>query len=282
MLFTHSNFITRLSPFMIRLAINGALGRVGRIVGALALESGKFTVAAAIESSKSPSLGKDYGELLGREPAGVAVTSSLARKADVLVDFSTPAAAMRRLAECVKTKTPAVICTTGLADEDRSALEEASKKIAVLHAPNTSLGVTALLQAVPGLAKLLGDAYDIEIVEAHHRGKKDAPSGTAVILAERIAAATGRSWPADFTFGRKGKENVRGPVEIGIHAVRGGGIVGEHSVIFASDDDVITVTHRAGSRDLFARGALRAAEFAAHAKPGRYGMGDVLTQPSPA
>jgi len=263
---------------MIKLAINGALGRMGRAVGILALESGKFAIAAAIEAPKSPGIGKDYGTLLGREAAGVAVASSLARKADVLVDFSTPAASMVRLAECVKTKTAAVFCTTGLEDAERRKIRDASKRIAVVQASNTSVGVAALLRAVPDLAKLLGDAYDIEIVETHHRGKKDAPSGTAVTLAERLAGATGRAWPADFTFGRKGKELARGPIEVGIHAVRAGGIIGEHSVIFASDDDVLTVTHRAGSRDLFARGALRAAEFAAHASPGLYGMEDVLTQ----
>jgi 4-hydroxy-tetrahydrodipicolinate reductase len=261
---------------MIRLAINGALGRMGRAVGALALESGKFAVAAALESPQSPSIGQDYGALLGREPAGVAVGSSLAKKADVLVDFSTPAAAMLRLAECVKTKTAAVVCTTGLGEAERERLRDAGKKIAVVQASNTSVGVAALMRAVPDLAKLLGDAYDVEIVETHHRGKKDAPSGTAVSLAERLAGATGRSWPADFTFGRKGNTGARGAVEIGIHAVRAGGVIGEHTVIFASDDDVITVTHRAGSRDLFARGALRAAEFAARAKPGLYGMDDVL------
>ena len=265
---------------MIRLAINGALGRMGRTVGALALESGKFEVAAAIESPSTPAQGKDYGTLLGREPAGLALSSSLARKADVLIDFSTPAATMLRLGECVKTKTAAVVCTTGLGDGDQAKLKEASKKIAVVQASNTSVGVAALMQAVPELARLLGDAYDIEIVESHHRGKKDAPSGTAVTLAEKLASATGRSWPADFTFGRKGKTGDRGAVEVGIHAVRAGGIVGEHSVIFASDDDTIVVTHRAGSRDLFARGALRAAEFASHAKAGLYSMQDVLTQPS--
>ncbi len=263
---------------MIRIAINGALGRMGRAVGNLALESGGFAVAAAIEAPASPSIGKDYGTLLGREPAGVALTSTLGRTSEVLVDFSTPAAAMARLAECVKSKTAAVICTTGLGDAEGAKIREASKRIAVVRASNTSVGVAALLRAVPELARILGDAYDIEIVETHHRGKKDAPSGTAVSLAERIADATGRAWPADFTFGRKGSENVRGPVEIGIHAVRAGGVVGEHSVIFASEDDVITVTHRAGSRDLFARGALRAAAFAARAKPGLYGMEDVLTK----
>jgi 4-hydroxy-tetrahydrodipicolinate reductase len=267
---------------MIRLAINGALGRMGRAVGTLALESGLFDVAAAIEAPKSPSLGKDYGTLLGREPMGVAVSPSLARKADVLVDFSTPAASMLRLAECVKTKTAAVIGTTGLGDAERRKIKDASKKISILQASNTSVGVTALLRAVPELAKLLGDAYDIEIVEMHHRAKKDAPSGTAVTLAERMARETGRTWPDDFKFGRSGDSLVRGPLEIGIHAVRGGGVVGEHTVIFASDDDVITVTHRAGSRDLFARGALRAAAFVARAKPGLYAMEDVLTQPAPA
>jgi 4-hydroxy-tetrahydrodipicolinate reductase len=189
---------------------------------------------------------------------------------------------MLRLAECVKTKTPAVVCTTGLGDAERKKIRDASKRIAVVQASNTSVGVAAMLRVVPDLAKLLGDAYDVEIVEMHHRGKKDAPSGTAVTLGERIAGGTGRTWPDDFTFGRKGKDLSRGPIEIGLHAVRGGGVVGEHSVIFASDDDVITVTHRAGSRDLFARGALRAAAFAARAKPGVYGMEDVLTQPPPA
>jgi len=267
---------------MIRIAINGALGRMGRAVGRLALESRDFEVAAAIESPQSPSLGKDYGTLLGREALGVAVSSSLARKADVLVDFSTPAAAMLRLAECLKTKTAAVLCTTGLGDGDRRKIKDASKKIPILQASNTSVGVTALLRAVPELAKLLGDAYDIEIVETHHRAKRDAPSGTAVSLAERLARETGRAWPDDFKFGRKGDSGVRGPLEIGIHAVRAGGVVGEHKVIFASDDDVIEVTHRAGSRDLFARGALRAAAFVARAKPDLYGMEDVRTQPPPA
>lgn len=266
---------------MIRLAINGALGRMGRVVGALALESGKFELIAAVESPQSPSLGQDYGTLLGRGRAGVEVEPTLIRKANVLVDFSTPAAAMLRLAECVKLKTAAVICTTGLGDGESGRIRDASKKIAVLQASNTSVGVAALMRAVPELARLLGDAYDIEIVETHHRGKKDAPSGTAVSLAERLAAATGRTWPSDFTFGRKGSDKPRGALEIGIHAVRAGGVIGEHTVLFASDDDAITVTHRAGSRDLFARGALRAAEFAARAKPGLYGMNDVLTQPSP-
>jgi 4-hydroxy-tetrahydrodipicolinate reductase len=188
---------------------------------------------------------------------------------------------MRRLAECVKLKTAAVLCTTGLGEAEGRKIREASKRIAVLQASNTSVGVAALLRAIPDLARLLGDAYDIEIIETHHRGKKDAPSGTAVTLAERLAAATGRAWPADFTFGRKGNTGERGAVEVGVHAVRAGGVIGEHTVLFASDDDLITVTHRAGSRDLFARGALRAAAFAAKAKPGLYGMNDVLTQPSP-
>jgi len=263
---------------MIRLAINGALGRMGRALGNLALESGHFAVAAAIEAPASPAVGKDYGTLLGREPLGLAVAASLGRKVDVLVDFSNPGASMLRLAECVKTKSPAVICTTGLGDGERRKIKEASKRIPILVAPNTSVGIAALLRAIPDLAKLLGDTYDIEIVEAHHRGKRDAPSGTAVSLAEALAGATGRTWPDDFNFGRKGETGERPPLQIGVHAIRGGGIVGEHTVIFASEDDVITVTHRAGTRDLFARGALRAAAFLAHAKPGLYGMGDVLAK----
>jgi len=264
---------------MIRIAINGALGRMGRAVGRLALESREFAVAAALEAPGSPSLGKDYGSALGGEPSGVKVADRLDRKVDALVDFSIPAASLARLEECVRTKSPAVVCTTGFADGQRRTIQAAAKKIPVLLSPNMSVGVAALLKAVPELAKLLGDAYDIEIVETHHRGKRDAPSGTAASLAERLAAATGRTWPDDFKFGRKGDSGGRGPLEIGIHAVRGGGVVGEHTVIFASDDDVIEVTHRAGSRDLFARGALRAAAFVARAKPGLYSMEDILTQP---
>src|SRR6185295_14735924 len=155
------------------------------------------------------------------------------------------------LEECVKTKSPAVVCTTGFADGQRRTIQAAARKIPVLISPNMSVGVAALLKAVPELARLLGEAYDIEIVETHHRGKRDAPSGTAVSLAQRLASVTGRVWPDDFKFGRKGETGARSPREIGIHAVRGGGVVGEHTVIFASDDDVIEVIHRAGSRDLF-------------------------------
>jgi 4-hydroxy-tetrahydrodipicolinate reductase len=265
---------------MIRIAINGALGRMGRAVGRLALESRKFSVAAALEAPGSPSLGEDYGSALGREPLGVALAARLDRKVDALVDFSTPEASLARLEECVRTKSPAVVCTTGFADGQRRTIRAAAKKIPVLLSPNMSVGVAALLRAVLELARLLGDSYDIEIVETHHRRKRDAPSGTAVSLAERLAAATGRAWPGDFRFGRKGTSAGRSPLEIGIHAIRAGGVVGEHTVIFASDDDVIEVTHRAGSRDLFARGALRAAAFVARAKPGLYGMEDVLMQPA--
>jgi 4-hydroxy-tetrahydrodipicolinate reductase len=260
---------------MLRLAINGALGRMGRTVGLLALDGGS-EVVAALEAPGASTQGQDYGSLLGRKATGVKVASSLTRRADALIDFSTPAATVLRLAECVKTKTPAVICTTGLGDAETRKIRESAKTIAILQASNTSVGIAALGRAVPELAKLLGDAYDVEIVEAHHKGKKDAPSGTAVTLAQKLAAATGRTWPGDFTFGRKGGDAKRRDREVGIHAVRGGGIVGEHTVIFASDDDVISVTHRAGSRDLFARGALRAAEFVAKAPAGLYGMEDAL------
>lgn len=266
---------------MIRIAINGALGRMGRATGRLALEGGRFSVAAAIESPGSPDLGKDYGTLIGRDPIGVAVAASLERRVDALVDFSTPEASLARLGDCVRTSSPAVVCTTGFGEAHRKAIREAAKKIPVLLASNTSVGVAALVGAATELAKKLGEGYDIEIVEAHHRRKKDAPSGTAVSLAERLAEALGRRWPQDFTFGRKGDAGPRGPREIGIHAVRAGGIVGEHKIIFASEDDAIEIVHRAGSRDLFARGALRAAAFVARAKAGLYAIEDVLTQPPP-
>ncbi|MBI4563535.1 MAG: 4-hydroxy-tetrahydrodipicolinate reductase [Planctomycetes bacterium] len=260
----------------LRLAINGALGRMGRALGLLVLQEPGFEIAAALEAPGSPAAGQDYGTLLGRAPLSVAVSDSLKARVDALVDFSTPVASLARLEECVKTGSPAVICTTGFDEDQRRCLRSAADRIPVLVASNTSVGIAALLRHLPALARELGDRFDIEIIEMHHRRKKDAPSGTAVTVAEAIARETGRSFPADFTFGRRGAPGEKPPREIGVHAVRGGGVIGEHTVLFASEDEVIAVTHRAGSRDLFARGALRAAAFVASAKPGYYSMDAVL------
>jgi 4-hydroxy-tetrahydrodipicolinate reductase len=221
-----------------RIAINGALGRMGQTVGRLAKDGGA-----------------EVGELIDAA-GGPGVSTSLTKKVDAVIDFSTPEGSLERLADCVKASTPIVICTTGFTDAQKAAIAEGAKKVAVILASNTSVGVNLLFKVVPEIAKTLGKDYDLDIVETHHRFKKDAPSGTAKTLAERIEASTGR------------KPNV--------HAVRSGDVVGEHRVIFGTLGDSIEVIHRASSRDIFARGAIEAAKWITKAKPGLYSMLDVL------
>jgi 4-hydroxy-tetrahydrodipicolinate reductase len=221
-----------------KIAINGACGRMGQAVAKAAADAG-VDVAEKI----------DVVEAEG-------VSRSLTKKVDAVVDFSTPEAALERLSECVKAKTAAVICTTGFTDAQKAQITSASKKIPVIYSSNMSVGVNLLFKRVPEIAKTLGETYDIDIVETHHRFKKDAPSGTAKTLAERIESATGR------------KPNV--------HAVRSGDVVGEHRIIFGTLGDSIEIIHRASTRDIFAKGSIEAAKWAAKAKPGLYTMLDVI------
>jgi 4-hydroxy-tetrahydrodipicolinate reductase len=221
-----------------KIAINGACGRMGQAVAKAAADAG-VEVAALIDVVKAPG-----------------VTRSLQKKVDALVDFSTPEAALERLAECVKTKTPAIICTTGFSEAQKAQIAAAAKKIPIIYSSNMSVGVNLLFKRVPEIARTLGDAYDIDIIETHHRFKKDAPSGTAKTLAERIESATGR------------KPNV--------HAVRSGDVVGEHRIVFGTLGDSIEIIHRASTRDIFAKGSIEAAKWASAAKPGLYTMLDVI------
>jgi len=221
-----------------KIAINGACGRMGQAVAKAAADAG-VEVAEKIDVV---------------EAAGV--SRNMTKKVDAMVDFSTPEAALERLAECVKTETPAVLCTTGFTDAQKAQITKASKKIPVVFSSNMSVGVNLLFKRVPEIAKTLGETYDIDIVETHHRFKKDAPSGTAKTLAERIEAATGR------------KPNV--------HAVRSGDVVGEHRIIFGTLGDSIEIIHRASTRDIFAKGSIEAAKWASKAKPGLYTMLDVI------
>ncbi len=224
-----------------KIAVNGACGRMGQTVLRLAREMG-IEVAEAIDVAPAP--------------PGLALSRALTKKVDALVDFSTPEAALERLAECARAGTPAVICTTGFTEAQRARIADAARSIPVVLSSNTSVGVNLLFKLVPEVARVLGKDYDIDIIETHHRFKKDAPSGTAKTLAERIEAATGR------------RPNV--------HAVRSGDVVGEHRVVFGSIGDSIEIVHRASSRDIFARGALEAARWVARARPGLYSMLDVL------
>lgn len=221
-----------------KIAINGACGRMGQAVAKAAADAG-VDVAERIDVV---------------EAAGV--SRNLSKKVDAMVDFSTPEAALERLAECVKAKTAAVVCTTGFTDAQKAQITAASKKIPVIFSSNMSVGVNLLFKRVPEIARTLGETYDIDIIETHHRFKKDAPSGTAKTLAERIESATGR------------KPNV--------HSVRSGDVVGEHRIIFGTLGESIEIIHRASTRDIFAKGSIEAAKWAAKAKPGLYTMLDVI------
>ena len=213
-----------------------------------------------------PRLGKDAGTLAGTNPVGVALTATLAGNPDVIIDFSAPVATRALLKECVERKIALLIGTTGLTPADQQLIDHAAVTIPILQATNTSLGVNVLLSVAAQIARQLGEAYDIEIVEAHHNLKKDAPSGTALSLAESICDATGRSTENDLVHGREGHETLRKKGTIGMHAVRMGDVVGEHTIYYATPGERIELRHVATNRDTFARGALRAATFLAQTK----------------
>jgi len=246
----------------IRLVISGYCGRMGSRIAALALADSTFAVGGALEASGYSCLGRDAGECLGMSPLGVRVTDD-ARAAldggDVLVEFSSPAATAEHVRIARQLKKPAVIGTTGLSDAERAAVVDAAKAIPIVLSPNMSVGVNLLFELAELAAKRLGLGYDVEVVEAHHRAKKDAPSGTAKRLAEGLAASR------------------RQPVsQIPVHALRAGDIVGDHTVVLAGGAERLELTHRAQSRDAFAQGALKAAAFVRSQKPGLYDMSHVL------
>lgn len=264
------------SKAVLDVAVGGACGKMGeRILAVLAGEAG-CRLAAAIEREGHPGAGKDVGEALGQAKRGVPLESALSRKVDVLIDFSHFSATASRLAECVKLGVPMLVGTTGLEAATREALQAAGKKIPVCVASNVSVGANLLFRLAAEAAKVLGDAYDVEIVEAHHRMKKDAPSGTALTLAQRVAEALGRDLEKERRDGRKGEVGARTTTEIGIHAVRAGDIVGEHTITFAGLGERIEIVHRASTRDTFARGAVRAACWLAGAKSGYYKIEEAL------
>jgi len=255
---------------VIRVAILGAAGRMGNELCRASLETEDIELVGGTEEPGAPQLGDDLGELCGAGKAGIFVIEEPPKEAEVLIDFTTPEATVGHLAY----EKPLVIGTTGLSEEQRAKVEEAAKSVPIVLAPNMSVGVNLLREVVRELSEKLA-GYDVEVVEAHHRGKKDAPSGTALLLAR--AAAEGRRQNLDevAVYGREGV-SPREEGEIGIHALRGGAVVGEHRLIFYSGGEEVEVIHRALSRRTFADGALRAAKFVAGAEPGLYGIKDVL------
>jgi 4-hydroxy-tetrahydrodipicolinate reductase len=236
-------------------------------------------LAGATEVPGSPFLGQDAGQVAGLAPLGVPIVDDLAQAldTDAVIDFTAPANTLVCAPKAVAAGAAVVIGTTGMTDADKAEIGKlAVQGGRIVLAPNMSVGVNLLFSLCAKVAPLLGDDYDIEVVEMHHNRKKDAPSGTAVRLGEILATSTGRSYAEDTVHGRVGDVGARTKREIGMHALRGGDVVGDHTVIFATDGERVELTHKASSRETFAKGAIRAVRFLATAQPGVYDMQDVL------
>ncbi|HEY4121105.1 MAG TPA: 4-hydroxy-tetrahydrodipicolinate reductase [Byssovorax sp.] len=258
-----------------KITIVGASGRMGLAVARLAKAEGA-TIVGAVVSPRSTAVGEDIGEAAGVETAGVVMSADLSAGllgADVAIDFSNAAAVPELLRAAMRARVAVVSGTTRLEPAAERLLDEAAKVIPVLWSPNTSVGVHLLAELVTRAIQKLGPGYDVEVIEAHHRAKVDAPSGTAMRLVDAAKAARAELEPV---FGREGNVGPRVEREVGVHAVRGGDVIGEHTVHLLGPGERIELTHRATSRDLFARGALRAARFLVGKPPGRYAMVDVL------
>jgi 4-hydroxy-tetrahydrodipicolinate reductase len=261
------------------IGIVGACGRMGLEIATAAAAQNDVRVVAALEQPGADGVGKDIGEMIHRGPMNVIVGTDLdeaVRAADVVVDLSLPSSTTAVIDACVTAKTPLLCGTTGVSEDILARFDSAARTIPVVYASNLSPGITLLTSLIAQAARALSDGYDIEIIEMHHRNKVDAPSGTALTLAEAAASARGLSLKDAIVHGRAGHTGVRRGDEIGMHAVRGGGVFGDHTVILASQNERIEITHRASSRALFAEGAVKAARFLAKQPPGRYTMKDAL------
>jgi 4-hydroxy-tetrahydrodipicolinate reductase len=261
-----------------RVAVAGASGRMGRTLIEALLGSDDLALAGALDQAGSPAIGTDAAAFLGRR-CGVPVVDDLATglaEADVLIDFTRPEGTLTHLAACRARGVRAVIGTTGFSDAQKQQIADIAQDIAIVMAPNMSVGVNVVLRLLETAARSLAEGYDIEIIEAHHRHKVDAPSGTALAMGEAVAGALGRSLKDCAVYGREGVTGERDPSTIGFATVRGGDIVGDHTVLFAGIGERIEITHKSSSRATYAQGSLRAARFLrGHAK-GLFGMPEVL------
>jgi 4-hydroxy-tetrahydrodipicolinate reductase len=260
----------------LKIGVYGASGRMGRAVIRISLER-KHTIAGAFESPRSEFIGRDAGELAAFKAVGTkisALTPELLKQCDAVIDFSAPAASVALIEMALETKTPLVICPTGFDDAGKKRIYEAAKSIPVIFSPNMSVGVNVMFKLVEQASRSLNEGYDIEVFEAHHRMKKDAPSGTARKLLDIIKDAIPRLHKE--VYGREGITGERDPDEIGVQVMRGGDIVGEHTVFYISPEERIEITHRASTREVFAKGSVKAAEFLVNRDPGLYTMTDVL------
>ena len=262
----------------LRIAIAGASGRMGRMLIEAVLAAPDCTLAGALDVAGSPSLGQDAGAFAGRD-TGVAITSDLQSglaQAQVLIDFTRPEGTMAHLAACCALGVKAVIGTTGFTADQKAEITAHAAHTALVMAPNMSVGVNVVLKLLDQAARALNTGYDIEVIEAHHRHKVDAPSGTALKMGEVLASALGRDLKDCAVYAREGVTGERDPSTIGFATIRGGDIVGDHTVLFAGTGERIEISHKSSSRAGYAQGSLRAARFLAGRATGLFDMNDVL------
>ena len=262
----------------LRIAVSGASGRMGRMLIEAIAAADDLQVTGALDVAGSPAVGADATAFLGRS-SGTPITADLRTglaNAQVLIDFTRPEGTLAHLAVCRELGVKGVIGTTGFSDAQKAQIAEHAQHIAIVMAPNMSVGVNVVMKLLDVAARALNEGYDIEIVEAHHRHKVDAPSGTALQMGEVVASALGRDLKDCAVYGREGVTGERDPSTIGFATVRGGDIVGDHTVMFAGNGERIEITHRSTSRATYAEGSLRAAGFLAGKKSGLFGMAQVL------
>ncbi len=262
----------------VKIAVVGANGRMGRMIIESTLKDGEASLVAAIDQPGTPAIGKDAGELVGM-PCGVQVSTDLEAgiaQAGCLVDFTRPEGTLKHLEICRRHKVGMVIGTTGFDAQGKQAIADAARDIPIVFAPNMSVGVNVVFKLLDMATRILNEGYDIEIVEAHHRLKVDAPSGTALRMGEVIASALGRDLKECAIYGREGVTGVRDPSTIGFATMRGGDIVGDHTAMYFGIGERVEITHKAGSRMPYALGSLRAARFIAGRSNGLFDMQDVL------
>jgi 4-hydroxy-tetrahydrodipicolinate reductase len=262
-----------------KIAVSGAAGRMGKRILALAHDHPDIEISGALEGPANPALGRDAGENAGIGRLEVSISTDVEqalKQCDVLIEFSAPAASVEHAKAAATAGKAIVIGTTGFSEDQKKELAQVGTRTRCLVAPNMSMGVNLMFNLAEKVARALGDGYDVEIIEAHHRMKKDAPSGTADKLAQVVATALGRDLKEAGTYGRHGLVGERKPNEIGVMAVRGGDIVGDHTVMFVTNGERIELTHRAHSRNAFAKGAIQAALWLISRPNGLYDMQDVL------
>ncbi|GLS14374.1 4-hydroxy-tetrahydrodipicolinate reductase [Hydrogenophaga electricum] len=262
----------------LRVCVAGASGRMGQMLVDAIRASGDCQLSGALDIPASPAIGQDAGAF-GGEPTGVAITADLAAGlagSRFLIDFTRPEGTLAHLRECVKQGVNLVIGTTGFSDAQKAEIAEASKSIAIVMAPNMSVGVNVTLKLLDMAARAMSTGYDIEIIEAHHRHKIDAPSGTALKMGEVVAQAMGRDLKDCAVYAREGVTGERDPSSIGFATIRGGDIVGDHTVLFAGTGERIEISHKSSNRAGYAQGSLRAVRFLADKTSGLYDMFDVL------